>query len=108
MNFKIISRKFIVAFAFFLAGLLTLVGWSQTLAYKVFPAYKLAFWFPLITMTNAMENGFELALSIIQFPLFATIFAFALRLCSVGSALLITTFLYAICVLISVNLIPAH
>lgn len=99
------SRRYIIALAFIVAGLLTLLGWSQTLAYKTFPAQKLALWFPLIVISDAMKNGFELAFSVIQFPLFATIFALCLRRWSVGSAFLATLFFYTVCVLTALSLI---
>jgi len=56
----------------------TVIGWSQSLNYKITPVVPLALWFPLIVLTGAREVA-AVALSLLQFPLFATAFALGIH-----------------------------
>jgi hypothetical protein len=72
------SRRIYIAVAFLLAVLLTVVGWSQTLAHKVWPASHTAIWFPLIVIINPHDDVLMVLLSLIQFPVFAALFSFGI------------------------------
>jgi hypothetical protein len=72
------SRRFYIITAFVLAVLATVIGWSHSLMYKEPPLVPLALWFPLIVIAGAREFA-ALTLSLIQFPLFASVFALGVR-----------------------------
>jgi hypothetical protein len=73
-----VPRRIYIIIAFVVAIAATVIGWSQSLNYKITPIVPLALWFPLIVLTGAREVE-AIALSLIQFPLFATAFAFGIR-----------------------------
>ena len=89
------SRRVYITIAFILAIVATVVGWSQSLNYKVTPLVPLALWFPLIVITGARELV-AVALSLIQFPLFAAAFAFGIRRWSVARVVVALTVTYAL------------
>lgn len=78
MKLQHISRRLYIATSFVLAIAATVVGWSQSLSYKIVPEIPLAFWFPLVTLTGSGEFVM-VALSLIQFPIFAVAFTIGIR-----------------------------
>ena len=72
------SRRIYIIIAFVVAIAVTVVGWSQSMNYKITPLVPLALWFPTVVLTGA-RNLEAVALSLIQFPLFATAFAVGIR-----------------------------
>src|SRR5678809_1182505 len=85
----------VVIFAFVLAIILTAVAWTQTLDHKLTPEVPLALWFPLIIITNAL--GFAAyTLALIQFPLFAVLFAFGTRRWPAGRVFTVLAFTYGL------------
>jgi len=92
-------RPYIVA-AFTLALLATIIGWSQSMIHKLVPLGPLAFWFPLVVLTGA-NNFVAVLVSVIQFPLFAISFTFAIRRWAVGKVLAALLLAYAIMVAIA-------
>ena len=89
------SRRIYIAIAFILAVVATVVGWSQSLNYKITPLVPLALWFPLVVITRAHELS-AVALSLIQFPLFAAAFAFGIRRWPVARVLAVLALTYAL------------
>jgi hypothetical protein len=90
-----VSRRIYIAIAFVLSILATVIGWSQSLNYKATPPGPLALWFPLVVITGARELA-AVALSVIQFPLFATAFAVGLRRWPVGRVIIVVALTYAL------------
>lgn len=80
------SRRVHIIIAFVVAVAATGIGWSQTLIYMITPVVPLALWFPLIVLTGAHDVQ-AVALSLVQFPLFATAFALGIRRWPVVSVL---------------------
>jgi hypothetical protein len=72
------SRRIYIAIAFVLAIVATVVGWSQSLIYKDTPPVPLALWFPLVVISRVKELAC-VAVSFIQFPLFASAFAVGIQ-----------------------------
>lgn len=89
------SRRVYITIAFILAIVATVIGWSQSLNYKITPLVPLALWFPLIVITGAHEIE-AVALSLVQFPLFAAAFAFGIRRWPVARVLAVLTLTYAL------------
>jgi len=73
-----VSRGISITIAYVVAVAATVIGWSQSMNYKITPIVPLALWFPTVVLTGA-RNLEAVALSLIQFPLFATAFAFGIR-----------------------------
>jgi hypothetical protein len=73
-----VAHRVYIIIAFVIALAATGIGWSQTLLYKITPVVPLALWFPLTILTGARELE-AVALSFVQFPLFATAFALGIR-----------------------------
>ena len=90
-----VPRPLYITLAFALAILATMVGWSQSLNYKITPTAPLAFWFPLIVITGAGDLA-AVALSLVQFPLFALVFAFGIRRWPVRRVLVVILVAYAL------------
>lgn len=90
-----VSRRVYISIVFILAIVATYVGWTQSLNYKVTPLTPLALWFPLILITGASDLV-AVALSLIQFPLFAGAFAFGTRRWPVARVLVALTLTYAL------------
>ena len=90
-----VSTRTHITLAFLLAALATVLGWWQSLHYKVPPPVPLALWFPLIVITGTRELG-AVALSLIQFPLFAFAFTFGIRRWPVGRVLVVIALSYAL------------
>ncbi len=91
------SGRVYIPIAFALAIVATVIGWSQSLNYKITPVVPLALWFPLIILTGARELV-AVALSLIQFPLFAIAFTIGIRrwpVARVVAALMLTYALLA-------------
>jgi len=72
------TRRIYIIIAFLVAIAATAVGWSQSMSYEITPLVPLALWFPAVVLTGA-RNLEAVALSLIQFPLFAAAFAFGIR-----------------------------
>lgn len=72
------SRRIYIIIAIVFAIAVTVIGWSQSMNYKITPLVPLALWFPMIVLTGA-RNLEAVALSLIQFPLFATAFVLGTR-----------------------------
>lgn len=72
------SRRTCIILAFALALLATVIGWSQSLVFKDTPVVPLALWFPLVILTGSRDLA-AVAVSLIQFPLLAIVFALAIR-----------------------------
>lgn len=89
-----VSRRVYIIFAFALAIVATVFGWSQSLNYKITPLVPLALWFPLVVITGAHELS-AVALSLIQFPLFVTAFAFGIRRWPITRVLVVLVLTYA-------------
>lgn len=64
--------------ALIIAILATVVGWSQSLIYKIVPSVPLAILFPLVVLTRAHELS-AVFVSLIQFPLLAMAYLFGIR-----------------------------
>lgn len=89
------SRRIYIISAFILAAVATIVGWSQTLNHKITPPVPLALWFPLIILTGS-TNLTAVALSLIQFPLFAIAFTLGIRRRPVARVAVALTLTYAL------------
>ena len=89
------SRRVYITTAFILAIVATVAGWSQSLNYKITPLVPLALWFPILVITGARELV-GVALSLIQFPLFATAFAFGIRRWPAARVLAVIALTYAL------------
>ena len=89
------SRRIYIFTAFVLAIVATVIGWSQSLNYKITPVVPLALWFPFITLTGARELS-AVALSLIQFPLFAIAFTVWIRRWPVGRVVAALMLTYAL------------
>ncbi len=89
------SRRIYITTAFVLAIVATVVGWSQSLIYKLTPPVPLALWFPLVVITRASEFG-GVAVSFIQFPLFAAAFAVGIRRWSIARVIGVLALTYAL------------
>ncbi len=72
------SRRIYILIAFVIAIAATVIGWLQSMNYKVTPLVPLALWFPTVVLTGA-RNLEAVALSLIQFPLFASAFVLGSR-----------------------------
>ena len=92
------SQRNYIIIAFVLAVLVTVIGWSQTFAYKVWPASHTVLWFPSVVIANTYGGTAMITLSLVQFPIFATCFAFGLRRWSVARILGALAFIYALLV----------
>lgn len=90
-----VSHRIYIAIAFVLAIVATVVGWSQSLNYKVTPPVPLALWFPLVVISPAKELGI-VVVSFIQFPLFASAFAVGIRSWPVVHVVVILALTYAL------------
>ena len=90
-----VSRRLYIAIAFILAIVATIIGWSQSLNYKITPVVPLALWFPLIILTGARELA-AVALCLIQFPLFAIAFTVGIRRWPVARVIAALTLTYAL------------
>ena len=89
------SRRIYIAIAFILAIVATVVGWSQSLSYKDTPPVPLALWFPLVVMSPD-EVFVTLAVSFVQFPLFAWAFAVGIRRWSVARVVAVLALTYTL------------
>ena len=89
------SRRIYITIAFILAVLATVVGWSQSLIYKITPIVPLALWFPLIILTGARDLA-AVALSLIQFPLFAIAFTVGIGRWTLARVLAVLMLTYAL------------
>lgn len=78
-----LSRRNYIIIAFALAFILTVAGFSQTLALKTWPPNRIVFWFPLTVIANALTPIWgtltEAFLALIQFPLLALCFSVGIR-----------------------------
>ena len=92
-----------IAIAFVLAGMATITGLSQTLAHKTFPAAKLAFWFPLTVITENYGNVFSVVLALVQFFLFALLFAIGIRRWNAFIMSAAIGFMYALLIAIALH-----
>jgi hypothetical protein len=90
-----VYRRIYTAIAFVLAIMATVVGWSQSLIYKNTPPVPLALWFPLVVMSPE-EVFVTLAVSFIQFPLFALAFAMGIRRWPVARVVIVLMLAYAL------------
>jgi hypothetical protein len=90
-----VSRRIYIAIAFVLAIVATVVGWSQSLNYKLTPPVPLALWFPLVVIIRAGDLG-GIAVSFIQFPLFASAFAIGIRRWPVARVVAVLALTYAL------------
>jgi hypothetical protein len=90
-----VRRRIYIVAAFIFAGLATVVGWSQSLIYKDTPLSPLALWFPIVVLTRATDLA-AVALSLIQFPLFAVGFTFGIRRWPVSRVLAALMLTYAL------------
>jgi hypothetical protein len=73
-----VLHRIYIVLAFVLAVAATVLGWSQSLNYKITPLVPLALWFPLVVILGARELA-AVGLSLIQYPLFATAFSVGIR-----------------------------
>ena len=89
------SHRVYIIIAFAVAIAATGIGWSQTLIYKITPVVPLALWFPLIILTGAREVE-AIAVSFVQFPLFASAFALGIRRWSVAHVLGVLVAVYGL------------
>ena len=87
------SRSRCIVIAFGVAIVATVVGWSQSLMYYHTPPVPTAFWFPLVVVTGAHDLDC-VAVSLIQFPLFATAFAFGIQRWPVTRVLAVLALIY--------------
>lgn len=102
------SRRIYTILAFILAVLLTVIGWSQTLVYEECPVNKLALWFPSIEIFNPSDDIHTVFISLIQFPILATLFALGIRRWRVASVLLVLVLVYALLVRIALTIIDCE
>ena len=72
------NRRSSVIVAFVVALVATAVGWSQVMIYKTPPLFPLAAWFPVVVIAKASDLG-AVILSLLQFPIFAAVFAIGIR-----------------------------
>ena len=84
-----------IAAAFVLAVVATMIGWSQSLIYKDTPVRPLALWFPIVVLSSAHDIS-AVALSLVQFPLFAIGFAFGIRRWPTSRVLAVLALTYAL------------
>jgi hypothetical protein len=102
-----VSRRIYITIAFVLAIVATVVGWSQSLNYKITPPVPLALWFPLIVITHARDLA-GVAVSFIQFPLFAVAFAFGLRRWPPARIVIVLVLVYALLALIAFAIVRSR
>ncbi|HTS18095.1 MAG TPA: hypothetical protein VMP11_11020 [Verrucomicrobiae bacterium] len=104
-------RKYIIV-AFTVAFLATIIGWSQTLIWKVFPTVLLVVWFPLVVFSDQVvgvpEVGLEVLLSLVQFPLLAICFVIGIRRWSPLSVAVAIMAIYALMVLAAWIILISH
>ncbi len=89
------TRRIYIIIALVASIVATGIGWSQSMNYRITPLVPLALWFPTIVLTGA-RNLEAVALSLIQFPLFATAFAFAIRRWPVARVLAMLALTYGL------------
>jgi hypothetical protein len=79
---KVSHRKYVII-TLILTLLVTTIGLSQTLIWKVFPTIRLVFWFPVLIFTDRLMGypnaGIEVLLSLMQFPILAICFIMGIR-----------------------------
>lgn len=91
------SKRRFIAIGFVAALALTVGGWYRVMWWKGAPPGSLALWFPLIRLLKLWDLDAVIA-SLLQFPLFAAIFAVAMRWSRPVVALCLVVALYAACV----------
>jgi hypothetical protein len=99
-----VSRRVYIDIAFVLAIIATVIGWSQSMIYKITPVVPLVLWFPLIVVTDTHDLA-AVALSLIQFPLLATAFAFSTRRWPIARVLAALALTYALLATIAFALV---
>ena len=92
------SRRNLTIIAFGLAVVLTLAGWQQVLIYMDPPTHKVTLWFPLLRLIPLPDDLLQVLLTLIQFPLFAAVFALGIRKWRVMPVLIIIVLGYGLCV----------
>ena len=106
------SRRSYVIIAFALAFVLTVAGFSQTLALKTWPPNRITFWFPLIPIADAFTPIFGtltmVFLALIQFPVLAICFSIGIRWLSVTLMTILVVMGYALMVSAAWILISNH
>jgi len=91
------SRRSCTVIAFALAITATIVGWSQSMLYKVIPEVPLCLWFPLAVIAARTISG-AVVLSLMQFPIFAVAFSIGIRRWSAPKVILMLMLFYALSV----------
>jgi len=99
------SRRAYIIIAFVLAIAATIIGWSQTFASKTWPPSHTALWFPVNVITNVFGDEMMVLLSLIQFPIFATLFALGVQRWSVAFVSAALGFAYSLMVCIAFMII---
>jgi hypothetical protein len=102
-----VPRRIYIIIAFVVAIAATVIGWSQTLIYKIVPPVPLTLWFPLLVITDA-KDVVAIALSLFQFPSFAAAFAFGIRRWPPLIVLALPTATYALLVGLAFGMSRAH
>jgi hypothetical protein len=106
------SRRNYIKIAFALAFILTVAGFSQTLACKTWPPNRTVFWFPLILIADAFTPIFGtltmVFLALIQFPLLALYFSIGIRWLQVTLMAILVVMTYVLMVLVAWTLVSNH
>lgn len=89
---------------FVLALVLTGIGLKQSLVYMDVPLVPLALWFPVVAITKAREMP-AIGWALIQFPIFALLFALGIRRWRVGWVLVALVAGYAILVVVALEMV---
>ena len=101
------SRRTYITIAFVLAILATIVGWSQSMLYKVIPEVPLCLWFPLVVVA-ARDTISAVVLSVVQFPIFAVAFSLGLRRWSALRVILVLTVAYVVLAGVAIAIDLSH
>jgi hypothetical protein len=89
------ARRAYITTAFAFAILATIIGWSQTFIYYVnSPVIPAICWFPLVVLVQPLGDVEMIVLSLIQFPLFATLFVLGIHRWSVATVLSVLGVVY--------------
>ena len=92
------SRRSLTILAFVIAGLLTVIGWQQVMIYKHPPIQNLALWFPFLLLIRLPDEVLRVLLTLVQFPLFAGVFALGIRRWKIPLVIAVVLVTYALCV----------
>jgi hypothetical protein len=85
------------------AGLAAFIGYSQTLAYKIWPPTQLAIWFPWAVFASRLTGDASVMVlaALAQYPFFTLVFALGVRRWSVQRVLIAICGLHAITIAIA-------